>query len=404
MITCSEALDHIKKAVPLLPMERVSLSEARGRALAEDILSRESIPPFNNSSMDGFAIRAEDIQPGLRLRVEGTLAAGQIPRQEVTAGSALRIMTGAPVPEGADTVVPLEHTVHGQEWVEFPHPVQRGSNIRWAGEDVQPGARILEAGALLKPAAIGVLASLGVAQVPVRTRPRVVVMSTGNELVDVAQVPGPGQIRDSNTPGICSQIAAWGAIPCPLSRIPDTREGVQAAIQQALETCDVLMTTGGVSAGDYDYIKPVLRDLGAKQVFWKIAQRPGGPFGFWTLKGKPIFGIPGNPVSAMVIVEEYVRPALRQMMGFKQLLRPRRRAVMDEGWKKPRLDGKTELLRVVLREEDDGLHARLTGSQSSGVLTSMLQANGLAFVEGDVLELNPGDSVTIHMTELPEDH
>ncbi|WP_005031376.1 gephyrin-like molybdotransferase Glp [Holophaga foetida] len=404
MTTYSEALGMILGAIPPLPVEQVPLSEAAGRALAEDILSRESIPPFNNSAMDGFAIRIEDLRPGLRMQVQGTLAAGQVPHHRVAPASAVRIMTGAPLPEGADTVVPLEHTLFGQDWVEFPNPVERGSNIRWAGDDIWPGARVLSAGTLLKPAAIGVLASLGVSEVPVRVRPRVVVMSTGNELVDVKQHPGPGQIRDSNNPGICSQVATFGAIPCPLPRVPDKRERVHAAIQKAMETCDILLTTGGVSEGDFDFIKPVLEELGAQQVFWKVAQKPGGPFGFWTLNGKPIFGIPGNPVSAMVMVEEYVRPALRQMMGFKDCLRPMRKAILDEDWKKPRPDGKTHFLRVMLQEQEDGLHARLTGSQSSGVLTSMLLANGLAVVEADILELKRGDFIPVQMTEQAEDH
>lgn len=404
MTTCSEAIRMILDALAPMPVDHVPLGEARGRALAEDILSRESVPPFNNSSMDGFAARVRDIRPGSRLRVEGAVAAGQCPRLGVSPGSAIRIMTGAPLPEGADIVVPLEHTLQGKDWVEFPNPVVPGTNIRWAGEDMQPGTRILRAGTSLKPAAIGVLASLGVTRVPVRTRPKVALLSTGSELVDIHQTPGPGQIRDSNIHAIGSQIEACGAVPCPMPRIPDTQASVHAAIQRALAGSDVLMTTGGVSTGDFDFIKPALQELGARKVFWKISQRPGGPFGFWILEGKPIFGIPGNPVSAMVIVEEYIRPALRRMMGFKHCLRPVRQAVMDEGWQKPRLDGKTEFLRVTLRQEEGSLHASLTGSQSSGVLTSMLLADGLALVEGDILELKPGDLVPVHMTELPEDH
>ncbi|MBP1626411.1 MAG: moeA [Holophagaceae bacterium] len=404
MTTPADALDLILGEIIPLPLEYVSLSEASGRALAEDILSQEAVPPFTNSAMDGFAVRHLDIRPRIQLPVVGIVAAGQVPHRGLQAGSAIRIMTGAPLPAGADTVVPLEHTRHGNHWVEFPHPVERGAHIRWAGEDIAPGARVLAAGTQLKPAAIGVLASIGVASIPVTLRPRVVVMSTGNELVDASQCPGPGQIRDSNVPGICSQIAAMGAIPLAMPRIPDTKEQVLTAILEALEISDVLMTTGGVSEGDFDFVKNVLGELGAKQIFWRVAHRPGGPFGFWTLNGKLIFGIPGNPVSAMVMVEEYVRPALRKMMGFRHCFRPQRNAILVENWKKPKADGKTHFLRVVLQEGSQGLKAHLTGSQGSGVLSSMLLADGLAVVEADTLELQIGDSVPVHLTELPEDH
>jgi len=404
MTTYAEALNLVLEQAKPLPILRVPLAEALGLAVAEDILSQESIPPFTNSAMDGFALRAEDLQPGVRLKVVGVVAAGQVASLPVKPGIALRIMTGAPVPEGADTVVPLEHTVHGEDWVEVPKPIQSGSNVRLAGEDIQPGDRVLTAGSLLKPAALGVLASLGVAQVPVRLRPRVAVMSTGDELVDLSQKPGPGQIRDSNCPGLCAQVTALGAVAVPFPRVRDTRAAVEAAIREALATCDALLTTGGVSEGDYDFVKNVLEDLGARQVFWKVAQKPGGPFGFWVLEGKPIFGIPGNPVPAMVMVEEYVRPALRKMMGYGELFRPLRTAILDEAWKKGKPDGKTHILRVVLKEAQDGLHARLTGSQSSGVLTSMLLANGLALVEADTTSLERGALLQVHATDQPEDH
>ncbi|MBP1626566.1 MAG: Molybdopterin biosynthesis protein MoeA [Holophagaceae bacterium] len=404
MTTYAEALQLILELATPAPPVAVPLAEALGLTVAEDILAPEALPPFTNSAMDGFALRGVDILPGIRIKVLGTLAAGQTAEHRVEPGTALRIMTGAPLPEGADTVVPLEHTKHGEDWVEFPKPTKVGANVRFAGEDLQPGALVLATGTVLKPAAIGVLASLGLDRVRVHPRPKVAIMSTGNELVDATEKPGPGQIRDSNCPGLCAQISTFGAIAHPFARVQDSREAVESAVREALASCEVLVTTGGVSEGDYDFTKVVLEELGAHKLFWKVAQKPGGPFGVWTLNGKFIFGVPGNPVPAMVMVEEYVRPTLRKMMGLRELFRPEARAVLDDGWKKGTPDGKTHILRVITRKEADGLHARLTGPQGSGVLSSMLLANGLALVPGDTLELPKGAQVLVHLTEEAEDH
>jgi len=404
MTTYAEALQQILDQTRPADAILLPIGEALGLVVAEDIIAQEALPPFTNSAMDGFALRGVDILPGIRIKVTGTLAAGQGSTPIVEPGTALRIMTGAPLPEGADTVVPLEHTVHGEDWVEFPKPAKTGSNVRFIGEDIAPGTRVLEAGTVLRPAAIGVLASLGIDRVPVRPRPRVAVMSTGNELVEASQKPGPGQIRDSNCPGLCAQVTALGAIAQAFPRVKDSREAVEAAVREALATCDILLTTGGVSEGDFDFTKIVLEELGAQKLFWKVAQRPGGPFGVWSLGGKFVFGIPGNPVPAMVMVEEYVRPSIRKRMGFPTLFRPARQAVLDEAWSKGKPDGKTHLLRVIVRKESDGLHARLTGPQGSGVLSSMLLANGLAVVEAGTLEIPKGEPILVHLTQEAEDH
>ena len=404
MTTCSEALDMILQTVPDLPMVLAPLPKALERALAKDLYAQEAVPPFANVSMDGYAIRHEDLREGARIRVEGEVAAGSTPLCRLPIGAAMQVMTGAPLPDGADTVVPQEYTQKVRDWIELIRPIEKGAFIRWIGEDIAAGALAMQAGTRLKPAALGVLASLGFTEVPVRTRPRIAVISTGDELVDASAHPGPGQIRDSNTPGLCAQVEAAGGIPVPISRIPDRLEAVQAALEQARADCDGILTMGGVSVGNYDFVKPALESLGARPVFWRVAQRPGGPFGFWTWAGKPVFGLPGNPVSAMVMMERYVRPALRKMQGFRHCLRPERQVVLDERWSKAEPDGKAHLLRVVVREEADGLHARLTGSQSSGVLTSMLCANGLALVDGETLLLEPGAKVRVYMTDWPEDH
>jgi len=386
---------------PLAPC-RVALTEALGRTVAEDLRSAEPVPPFTNSAMDGYAFRSGQGMEGLR--VCGELLAGQIPTRPVEAGQALRIMTGAPMPEGADTVVPLELTRASGEWIELLKPMRPGANVRLAGEDIPRGGLVVAAGTTLRPGEIGVLASVGLAQVPVFPRARVAVITTGDELVDCAQVPGPGQIRDANLPALCAQIQALGGEARPFARVPDRPEAMEAAFREALESADVILTTGGVSVGDCDFVKPVLEALGAEPVFWRVAQKPGGPLGFWMLKGKPVFGIPGNPVAAMLMVEEYVRPALRKMMGCRQLFRPERVGLLDKAWAKSGPDGRVHFLRVALREEGGALHATLTGPQGAGILSSMLRANALALISEDETAIEAGGPVRLHLTELAEDH
>lgn len=388
---------------PLAPC-RVALTEALGRTVAEDLHAAEPVPPFTNSAMDGFAFQSVQRMESLRLRVCGELLAGQVPTRPVEAGQALRIMTGAPLPEGADTVVPLELTRVSGEWIELLKPVRPGANVRLAGEDISRGGLVVAAGTTLRPGEIGVLASVGLAQVPVFPRARVAVITTGDELVDCAQVPGPGQIRDANLPALCAQIEAFGAEARPFARVPDRPEAMEAALREALESADVILTTGGVSVGDCDFVKPVLEALGAEPVFWRVAQKPGGPLGFWMLNGKPVFGIPGNPVAAMLMVEEYVRPALRKMMGYRHLFRPERVGLLDKAWSKGGPDGRVHFLRVALREEGGALHATLTGPQGAGILSSMLRANALALISEDETAIKAGGPVRLHLTELAEDH
>lgn len=403
-LSTTEALDRILALVPSLPVERVPLDAALGRALAEDLVAPESVPPFTNSAMDGYALRAADASAAspeapVRLRVEAMLPAGQVPAGGLAPGQALRIMTGAPIPEGADAVVPVEDTECGEGWVELRRPVKPGANIRPLGEDVRAGEALMSAGTTLRPAELGVLASLGFAELPVRRAARVAVLTTGDELVAVGERPGPGQIRDSNLTALCAQLRALGAEPIPYARITDLGDAVKDTIAEALEQADALLSTGGISVGDRDPVKPALEALGATGHFWKVAQKPGGPFGFWTLGGKPIFGLPGNPVAAMVMVEEYVRPALRQMAGHRRRFRPVLQGRMAEGWRKSAPDGKLHFLRVVV----DGQAVRLAGPQGSGQLSSMMRANALALMPESATEVQVGDPVMVHLTELPED-
>ena len=264
------------------------------------------------------------------------------------------------------------------------------------------GQRLVQAGQGLRPGDLGVLAAAGIPAVAVHPRVRVAVLTTGDELVDVSEEPGPGRIRDANIHAVCAQVSACGALPVPFPRVPDDRATLMGVLRKALEA-DVVLTTGGISVGDYDFMKALLEELGAERIFWKVAQKPGGPLGFWMLGGRPIFGIPGNPVAAMLMVEEYVRPALRKLMGFAKLHRPVADARLEDGWI-GRTDQRTTFLRVVAKRQADGFHARTTGPQGSAILSSMLVANALAVIPEGVARVEPGGVVLLHLTEEVEDH
>jgi molybdopterin molybdotransferase len=408
MTTCREALDLILDSVAPLPARSTPLFDALGLVTADRVVSPETVPPFTNSAMDGYAVRAADCVaagPGspVSLDVLSDLPAGSVSTDEVRPGTAIRIMTGAPLPAGADSVVPVEATTSEGSRVRIAAPVKKGANVRLAGEDLREGEELLPKGFALTPASLGILASVGLAEVRVHPRPRIAILTTGDELVDAATKPGPGQIRDSNIQTMCGQAAAFGAVPVPIPRVPDTREAVTAALTKARSEADVIVTNGGISVGDYDFIKAVLADLGAREVFWKVKQKPGGPLGYWLLDGRPVFGIPGNTVAAMVCMEEYVRPALRRMMGRGKLLRPDVTAVFEGDFRKSAPDGKVHLIRVRSRRERDRVVVSPSGPQGSGILSSMLRSNALALVPADAMALRTGDEVTVHLIEEPED-
>jgi len=407
MTTYQEALQLILDRALPLPPRIMPLAEALGLVAAEAILAPEPVPPFTNSAMDGFALRAGDAagatpdQP-VRLPVLGEIPAGRPASAALEPGAAFRIMTGAAMPEGADSIVPVEEAVATPGWIALSAPVRRGAHVRLAGEDIPAAGLVLPKGRTLRPAELGVLASIGRAELAVHPRPRVAVITTGNELVDAAQVPGPGQIRDANIHSLAAQVRAAGGIPVCFPRVPDRREAVLAALGEALAGADVVLTNGGISVGDFDYIKEVLEALGAEQVFWRINQKPGGPLGLWLLQGKLVFGIPGNPVAAMLMFEEYVRPALRRMMGFTRLHRPERVGIMAAPWRKHGPDGRLNFLRVVV--QGPNLRVALTGPQGSGLLSSMMLANALALIPPDTLAIAAGGEILLHLIDEPEDH
>ncbi|MGB9666355.1 MAG: gephyrin-like molybdotransferase Glp [Candidatus Cryosericum sp.] len=409
MLNIQEALDTMLQHASLLPPVTMPLDAAAGLVLAQDVIARGNVPPFANSAMDGFAVLAGDISEAsearpVRLHVLENVSAGSVATQSVRPGTAIRIMTGAPLPDGADTVVHFEVTTTQGDDVLVLLALKKGANVRRAGEDMKDGTTVLAAGTLLNPAEIGVCAAAGQMEVTVYPRIRAAILTTGSELVDASQVPGPGQIRDANAHSLRAQVASIGAEPLVFARVPDTPEAVRTALELALAQADIVLTNGGVSAGDYDFVKEVLEQMGAKLVFWRVNQKPGKPMAFWTMGSKRIVGLPGNPVSCMVGVEEYVRPMVRKMMGHTLLYRPVRSAVFDERYAKGSDAGRAHFVRVLLEEHDQTLHARLTGPQGSGILTSMALAMGIAVVPEDRPVVEAGQTVNVQLISLPEDH
>lgn len=397
-ITVAEARRVILDAIRPLGAERAFLDRAHGRVLADDLTAGRSIPPWDNSAMDGFAVRFADIdgaspdQPKT-LRVLEDVPAGQIASQPVTAGAAIRIMTGAPVPDGADTVVPVELTRPASAGIDILEARARGSNVRAKGEDVAEGETVLPSGTLLTPAAIGLAASLGHATVRVFQRPRVAILSTGDEIAEVGTVAHAGQIYTSNSYTLMALCKDVGAMPTYLGIAADTEDDLRAHLQAAL-ACDAIVTTGGVSVGDFDFVKKVLGELGSEMKFWKVAQRPGHPLAFGVIGGKPAFGLPGNPVSTMVSYFQYVRPSLLKMQGHTALFPPLVDAELEDDVSTR--GGKLYFLRGVLSPRPGGgWSVSSTGAQGSGILTSMVRGNCLILIPPESTGAKRGDTVKV---------
>ncbi|TMC44596.1 MAG: molybdopterin molybdotransferase MoeA [Chloroflexi bacterium] len=401
LVSADDALARILDGVPALPTVEAPLLDALGLVLAEDVAADHDVPPFRNSAMDGYAVRGDDVASApVELRVVGEIAAGGFPQGEVGPGQAMRIMTGAPMPAGADTVVRFEDTDNASDVVTITAATPRGMAIRQAGEDVRKGETILTKGAVLRAAEIGLLASDGRASVRVRKRPRVAVFSTGDEIVDLDAPLEPGQIRDSNRYTLASAIRASGAEPWVRGIVRDSPDALRSALREA-GAADAIVTSGGVSVGDHDHMKPVLAELGTID-FWAIAIRPGRPLAFGELKDGerrvPIFGLPGNTVSALVTFELFVRPALLRMQGRGNVARPRAKARLLDPVDKP------DFLRVFARgiHDPDAGTVRLTGPQGSGILRSMSLANCLIDLPVGPSRIEKGETVDVILTEQPE--
>ncbi len=410
MISVEEALDRVLSYVRTLDGEEKPIMDCLGQVLDEDVYSPFNVPPLDNSAMDGYAVRAADTAGATQsslvyLDVIGEVRAGAIAQREVVSGTAYRIMTGAPLPPGADSIVRFEdtneHMQSGQHLARIGVfcQVPPGHDVRRAGEDIARGQLVLSRGTTIRPQEVGVLASLGKAKARVIRRPVVAVLATGDELVEVEQPLPEGKIYNSNSFSIAAQVLRYGGIPKSLGVTPDRIDSIVAKVKEALDA-DMLITSGGVSLGDYDLVKDVLAEQGEIS-FWTVRMKPGKPLAFGAIQGVPHLGLPGNPVSSMVTFELFARPAILKMMGKTNLSKPWVWAVLEDSAENT--DGRRVFARAMVRKEDDRYLARLTGPQGSGILTSLTRANGLAIVPEDVERLNAGDAVRVLMLDWSEE-
>ncbi len=417
MLSVEEALQKILDEVDVLETESVPILESLGQVLAEDIKSDINVPPLDNSAMDGFAVRSEDTQHASEktpryLRVIDTVMAGSISKKEVVPGTAIRIMTGAPVPRGADSVVQFEHTDEGKSQdkakVGILEEIQPDRNIRKAGEDIGRGTLVLRKGTVIRPSEIGMMASAGYSKAKVIRRPVVAVLSTGNELVEIDSALPEGKIYDSNAYSIAALVKRYGCVPKVLGIARDDETELVSKLKQA-QDADMLLTTGGVSMGDFDMVKDIIARDG-QMVFWQVRVKPGKPLAFGKIKGRdkngraksiPHLGLPGNPVSCMVSFELFVRPALLKMMGKKNFTKPTVAAIMEENIKNDA--GRRLYNRAIVEKRDGHYYARLTGSQGSGILTSMSLANGLVLIPEERKTVKKGETVQALMLDWNEE-
>jgi molybdenum cofactor synthesis domain-containing protein len=396
------AQHQVLAALPDLPPVTVPLAQALGLALREPAVASHPVPPFANSAMDGYAVQAADVQNvPVSLTVIEDVPAGSVAIRPVASGTAIKIMTGAPLPEGADAVVRVEDTRQEGSTVTISMGVAQGTAVRAAGGDVEAGTVVVERGVRLGPAHIGVLANIGQASVVVGKRPRVAVASTGDELVPVdGPALGPGQIRDSNRPMLISMLTELGADVIDLGRIPDERKTLTTTLMRGANEADAVITSGGVSMGEYDLVKAVLGEFGDVD-FWQVAMQPAKPFAFGRLGETPFFGLPGNPVSSFVAFEQFVRPGLLHMMGADRIARAR-----IEGRSEVDLETdaeKTVFIRVSTRMEEAIRWCRPSGGQSSNVLSAVASGDAFAVVEQGISKVTAGSPITLEMFRWPEE-
>lgn len=404
MISVEAARRMVLEHVVPMADETVPLSRLLGRVLAEDVVATFPSPPFDNSAMDGYAVRAASLAGAssgspVRLPIAFESAAGGAPLAELPPGAAARIMTGAMVPVGADTVIRLEETQEADGYVTCFAAARAGAHVRRAGEDFAIGTRVLATGSVLTPGRMALLAGVGRPQARVRALPTVAILSTGDELVEPGQPLGPGQIYASNVFALAAMVAEVGALPVVLERTPDDALATRTMLERA-QQCDVVVASGGVSRGRYDFVGATMAELGQIH-FDRVAQQPGKPFTFATLGNKPVFGLPGNPVSSLVSFEVYVRPALRRMMGHPEADRARVAVIAREEIQTS--PGLTTFLRSRLRWDGSTFEARWTGPQGSGLISSMAQAQALVIVGPERGHVRAGDRLEALLLGSPEE-
>jgi molybdopterin molybdotransferase len=411
LLSVAEAQQAILTNIRPLEAERVDLLEALGRVLAADVESDIDLPPFDNSSMDGYAVRALELsgvsadRPA-RLPVSADIPAGHAVATELQPGTVARIMTGAVLPQGADAVVPVEDTDDGgrgsnplPESVAIFRSVAAGAFVRYAGDDVKRGEKVLTAGTPIRPAEIALLAAVGQTQVPVYRRPRVAILATGDELVTPDQIPGPGQIRNVNEDAVAALVRRYEGLPVRLGiardRFEDVAERLESAIEQQV---DLIVASAGVSVGAYDFVKEAVAAHGSIDL-WRVRMRPGKPLAFGNYRGVPFFGLPGNPVSTMLTFEQFVRPVLRVMAGLAQWRKPTITVTLLEAIES---DGRETYARAWVEQAGNRWTARLSGGQGSNMLSSLVRANALLIVPEGILHLEAGALAQAQMLDWPE--
>ena len=394
MLSVQEARQQMLNTIPVLPTEKREILSCTSYVLAEALHAEENIPPFDNSAMDGYAVRAADVQNASEakpavLSIVETIAAGYAPTKQIAAGQASRIMTGAMMPEGADAVVMQEVTQRNRDEVKIFESIDKTGNVRFTGESVAAGQQVMGTGKYLRPPEISMLASLNRPEVTVYRKPTVAIVSTGDELLLLGDPLEPGKIRESNRYGLYAQVEEAGGIPIDMGIAPDDEAEIERIFRDALAKADALITSGGVSVGEHDFVKSVLERLGEVN-FWRVAMKPGKPQAYGISDGKPIFGLPGNPVSSLVVFELFVRPALLKMAGHTELLRPTFKATLAEPVTNK--DGRVNYMRAILKASDGQYTAETTGPQGSGMLHSLVLANGLITIPSGVT-LQAGEAV-----------
>ncbi|MRR17547.1 MAG: molybdopterin molybdenumtransferase MoeA [Deltaproteobacteria bacterium] len=401
MISVEEALNTILSGCRELGLEKVDILEAGGRVIGENVTALRDIPSAANSAMDGYAVQSADtkgaqaLKPA-ELKVIETIAAGTLAKKTVKTGEAARIMTGAVIPKGADAVVRREDTEETGKTVKIKIAAPRGLDIRFPGEDVQKGEQVIAAGSVLRPGHIGMLSALGKSFVSVYQKPRVAILSTGDELVDIETVPPPGKIVNSNSYSLAAQVLECGGVPVLLGIGRDQKAELAQKFRIA-RRADVILSSGGVSVGDYDFVKDVMGDIGNAMHFWQVAMRPGKPLAYGSIDGVPLFGLPGNPVSVMVSFEQFVRPYLLKMQGYSRIFRPILRAVSAQDIKKS--SGFKNFIRALVYEKEDAYIASITGEQGSGILKSMVAANGFIVLREKDTFIGKGDEVMVQLID-----
>ncbi|MCR4409846.1 MAG: molybdopterin molybdotransferase MoeA [Candidatus Saccharicenans sp.] len=404
MISYEQARNLVMERARVLGKEEVVLAGALGRVAAAEIRSKIPVPPFRNSAVDGYAIRSEDTagQAGpVRLKLQAEQPAGEYFRKRLSRGQTVKVMTGAPVPAGADSVVPVEEAEEKDGVIFIKHEFKAGENVREAGEDVKKGQVIIAAGTVLRAPHLGLLAACGVSRVKVYRRPKVAVLITGNELCRPGEKLVPGKIYDSNSIILEALLETSPAELVALRQVKDDFKSLTAALRAATGKADVIITSGGVSVGDYDLVKEAAKKLGAEEVFWKVAQKPAKPLAFYQLKkGKQaawLFGLPGNPGAVIISFEEYVRPFIKKLSGWQDYWPQEVEAVLTVPYRKKR--GRLNFVRVRLEQVEGTWRATPAGQQESGIISSLAETDGLALIPAEADFLPEGARVRVHLVE-----